>query len=82
MGYSEEGSTKYSFIAFVISVLGFFFFSIYDIGAFLGVAAILLSFAAEHLRERSLFQYLAIIIAVVDIIGAVAGWNIVMKSGV
>lgn len=80
MGYGEEGSSKYSFLSFVLSVLGFFFFSIYRIGAILGVAAILLSFGAEYLRERSLFQYLAIIIAVVDILGAIAGWNIIMKG--
>ena len=80
MGYGDEGSTKYSFISFVISVLGFFLFSVYNIGAVLGVLAILLSFAAEYLRERSLFQYLAIIIAVVDIIGAVAGWNLIYRA--
>jgi len=63
----------------VLSVLGFFLFGTYYIGAFLAVAAIILSFAAEYLKERSLFQYLALIIAVVDILGALAGWNIIAK---
>jgi hypothetical protein len=81
MGYSSEGTNRFSFISFVLSVLGFFFFSYYSIGAYLGVAAIILSFAAEGaFKERSMWQYLAIIIAVVDILGAVVGWNLVIRS--
>lgn len=76
-----EGSNKYSFISFVLSVLGFFFFSIYYIGGILGAVAIVVSFLAEDLaKEKSLFQYLTIIIAVVDIMGAILGWNLVIKS--
>jgi hypothetical protein len=81
MGYSEEGSSKYSFLSFVLSILGFFLFSFYEIGLYLGAAAIILSFAAEDLfKEKSLWQYISIIIAVVDILGAIAGWNIVVKT--
>jgi hypothetical protein len=81
MGYAGEGTNRFSFLSFVLSVLGFFFFSFYSIGAYLGVAAIILSFAAEAaFKERSMWQYLAIIIAVVDILGAVAGWNLVMRG--
>ena len=80
MGYSEEGETRYSFLSFIISVLGFFLISFYAIGAYVGVAAIVLSFLAEDvLKEKSMWQYLSIIIAVVDILGAWAGWNIVTK---
>ena len=76
-----EGSNKYSFISFVLSVLGFFFFSIYYIGGILGAVAIAISFLAEVLaKEKSLFQYLTIIIAVLDIMGAILGWNLVIKS--
>jgi len=81
MSSGGEGSNKYSFLSFILSVLGFFFFSIYDIGGILGVAAIVTSFLAEDwAKERSLFQYLTIIIAIVDIMGAVLGWNIVVKA--
>jgi hypothetical protein len=80
MSSGGESSNKYSFISFILSVLGFFFLSIYYIGGVLGTIAIVLSFLAEDLaKERSLFQYLTIIIAVVDIMGAVLGWNLVVK---
>lgn len=78
MGYGEEGTTRYSFVSFVLSILGFFLFSFYQIGLYIGVIAIILAFAAEDLfKEKSIFQYLTIIIAVVDILGALAKWNIV-----
>lgn len=81
MGYSEEGTNKYSFLSFVISILGFFLISFYQIGLYVGVAAIILSFAAEDLfKEKSMWQYLTIIIAVIDIFGALARWNIVIKG--
>jgi hypothetical protein len=80
MGYSEDGSSKYSFLSFLLSVLGIFLISFYAIGAYLGVIAIIVSFAAEDIfKEKSLWQYITIIIAVVDILGALAGWNIVAK---
>jgi 4-hydroxybenzoate polyprenyltransferase len=81
MGYSEEGSSRFSFLSFVLSVLGFFFIGSYSIALYVGVAAIILSFAAEDLfKEKSMWQYLTIIMAVVDILGALAGWKIVTKS--
>jgi hypothetical protein len=81
MSSGGEGSNKYSFLSFILSILGFFFFSIYDIGGILGVIAIVISFLAEDwAKEKSLFQYLTIIIAIVDIIGAIVGWNIIVKA--
>ena len=81
MSSDSEGSTKYSFISFILSILGFFFFSFYYVGGVLGGIAIILSFLAEDVaKERSLFQYLTIIIAIVDIMGAVLGWSLVIKS--
>jgi len=81
MSSGGEGSNKYSFISFILSVLGFFFFSIYYIGGILGAIAIVVSFLAEDMaKERSLFQYLTIIIAVVDITGAILGWNLVVRA--
>jgi len=81
MSSGGEGSNKYSFISFILSVLGFFFFSVYYIGGILGVVAIVVSFLAEDLaKEKSLFQYLTIIVAIVDIMGAIVGWNIIIKS--
>lgn len=81
MSSGDEGSTKYSFFSFVLSVLGFFFFSLYYIGGFLGGFAIVLSFLAEDMfKEKSKWQYLAVIFAVIDIMGAVLGWNIVIRS--
>ena len=78
MGYSEEGSSKYSFLSFLLSVVGFFLISSYRIGLYFGVFAIILSFAAEDLfKEKSIWQYLSIIIAVIDILGVLAGWNLV-----
>ena len=83
MSSGGEGSNKYSFISFILSVLGFFFFSVYYVGGILGVIAIILSFLAEDwAKERSMFQYLTIIIALVDIMGAILGWNIIVKQGV
>jgi hypothetical protein len=80
MGYSEEGETRYSFFSFVLSVLGFFFVGFYAIGLYVGIGAIILSFAAEDVfKEKSMWQYLTIIIAVVDILGSLAGWNITAK---
>jgi hypothetical protein len=80
MGYSEDSSSKFSFLSFVLSVLGLFLIGFYSIGLYVGVAAIILSFAAEDLlKEKSMWQYLTIIIAVVDILGALAGWNIVRR---
>jgi len=80
MSSSGEGSTKYSFMSFVLSVGGFFFFSVFYLGAILGVIAIILSFLAEDwAKERSMFQYLTVIIAIVDIMGAIIGWNIIVK---
>ncbi|MGA3191768.1 MAG: hypothetical protein ABSD73_04535 [Candidatus Bathyarchaeia archaeon] len=81
MGYSEDGSSRFSFLSFALSVLGFFLIGFYSIGLYVGVAAIILSFAAEDLlKEKSMWQYLTIIVAVVDILGALAGWNIVRRS--
>ena len=81
MGYSEEGTTRFSFLSFVFSVLGFFLMGIYSIGLYIGIGAILLSFAAEDLfKEKSMWQYLTIIMAVVDILGALAGWNILRRA--
>jgi hypothetical protein len=81
MSSGGEGSNKYSFISFILSIFGFFFFSIYYIGGVLGVIAIVLSFVAGDVaKERSMFQYLTIIVAIVDIMGAVLGWNIIIKS--
>ena len=78
MGYSEEGSNKYSFLSFALSVVGFFLISFYRMGLYFGIASIILSFAAEDLfKEKSMWQYLTIIIAVIDILGALAGWNLV-----
>jgi hypothetical protein len=80
MSSGGESSTKYSFISFVLAVLGFFFFSVYYVGAILGVIAIILSFLAEDFaKERSMWQYLTVIIAIVDIMGAILGWNIIAK---
>lgn len=80
MGYSEDSTSRFSFLSFVLSVLGFFLFGFYSIGLYIGVAAIILSFAAEDLfKEKSMWQYLTIIIAVVDILGALAGWNVVKR---
>lgn len=82
VGYATETTNRFSFLSFVLSVLGFFFFSYYAIGAYLGVIAIVLSFLAEDVfKEKSMFQYLSLIVAVVDIIGAIAGWNLVMRQG-
>jgi len=81
MSSGNEGSTKYSFLSFIISIFGFFFFSLYYIGGFLGGFAIVLSFLSEDVfKEKSIFQYLAVIIAVVDVLGAILGWNIVIRS--
>jgi hypothetical protein len=81
MSSDSEGSTKYSFISFILSILGFFFFSIYYIGGVLGGVAIVLSFLAEDVaKERSMFQYLTIIVAIVDIMGAILGWSLVIKA--
>jgi hypothetical protein len=81
MGYTDEGSNRFSFFSFVLSILGFFFLSFYGIGAIVGIIAVVLSFLAEDiLKEKSTFQYLAIIVAVVDILGAIVGWNIIMKA--
>lgn len=81
MAYADEGSNKFSFFSFVLSILGFFFLSFYGIGAIVGIIAIVLSFLAEDvLKEKSTFQYLAIIVAVVDILGAIVGWNIIVKG--
>jgi hypothetical protein len=81
MGYSEEGTSKYSFLSFVLSVVGFFLISFYQIGLYVGVAAIILSFAAGDLfKERSMWQYITLIIAVIDIFGALAGWNLVIRG--
>jgi len=81
MSSGNEGSTKYSFISFILSIFGFFLFSVYYIGALLGGLAIILSFLSEDIfKEKSLFQYLAVIIAVIDVAGAVLGWNIVIRS--
>lgn len=78
MGYTEEGSNKYSFFSFALSVVGFFLISFYRMGLYFGIASIILSFAAEDLfKEKSMWQYLTIIIAVIDILGALAGWNLV-----
>jgi hypothetical protein len=80
MGYSEDSTSRFSFLSFVLSVLGFFLFGFFSIGLYIGVAAIILSFVAEDLfKEKSMWQYLTIIIAVVDILGALAGWNIVKR---
>ncbi len=82
MSSGSEGSSKYSFISFILSIFGFFFFSLYYIGGFMGGFAILLSFLAEDVfKEKSVFQYLAIIIAVIDVLGAILGWNIIFHSG-
>jgi 4-hydroxybenzoate polyprenyltransferase len=81
MSYSEDGSSRFSFLSFVLSVLGFFFISFYSIGLYIGIIAIILSFAAEDVfKEKSMLQYLTIIMAVVDILGALAGWNIVRRA--
>ena len=81
MGYSEEGTNKYSFLSFALSVVGFFLISLYQIGIYVGVAAIIVSFAAGDLfKERSMWQYITIIIAVIDIYGSLARWNLVLKS--
>lgn len=81
MGYSEDGTNRFSFLSFVFSVLGFFLIGFYSIGLYVGVGAIILSFAAEDLfKEKSMWQYLTIIMAVVDILGALAGWNIVRRA--
>jgi hypothetical protein len=81
MSSGSEGSSKYSFISFIISIFGFFFFSVYYIGGFLGGIAILLSFLSEDVfKEKSIFQYLAILIAVIDVLGAILGWNIIVKT--
>ena len=81
MGYGEEGTSRYSFVSFVLSVLGFFLIGFFSIGLYVGVVAIILSFAAEDLfKEKSMWQYLTIIMAVVDILGALAGWNIVRRA--
>ena len=81
MSYSEDGSSRFSFLSFVLSVLGFFFIGFYSIGLYIGIIAIILSFAAEDLfKEKSMWQYLTIIMAVVDILGALAGWNIVRRT--
>jgi hypothetical protein len=80
MGYSEEGTNRFSFLSFVFSVLGLFLVGIYSIGLYLGVAAIILSFVAEDIfKEKSTWQYLTIILAVVDILGALAGWNLLKR---
>jgi hypothetical protein len=82
MSSGGEGSTKYSFISFVLSVFGFFFFSLFYVGAILGVIAIILAFLAEDwAKERSMFQYLTIIIALIDIMGAILGWDIIVRHG-
>jgi hypothetical protein len=81
MGYSEEGSSRYSFLSFALSIAGFFLFDFHEIGLYLAVAAIILSFAAEDLfKEKSIWQYVTLVVAVVDILGALAGWSIVLKS--
>jgi hypothetical protein len=81
MGYTDEGSNRFSFFSFVLSILGFFFLSFYGIGAIVGIIAVVLSFLAEDiLKEKSTFQYLAIIVAVVDILGAIVGWSIIVKA--
>jgi len=81
MGYTEEGTGKYSFLSFVLSVAGFFLISFYQIGLYVGVAAIIVSFAAGDLfKERSMWQYVTIIIAVIDIYGSLARWNLVLKG--
>ena len=81
MGYSDDTSNKWSFASFILSIIGFFFFSYYAVGAYLGVVAIILSFLAEgYFKERSMWQYFSIIVAVVDILGAWAGWNIIMRG--
>jgi len=80
MGYSEEGTSRFSFLSFVLSVLGFFLMGFYSIGLYIGIGAIILSFAAEDLfKEKSMWQYITIIMAVVDILGALAGWNVVKR---
>ena len=80
MGYSEEGTSRFSFLSFVLSVLGFFLMGFYSIGLYIGIGAIILSFAAEDLfKEKSMWQYITIIMAVVDILGALVGWNVVKR---
>lgn len=81
MGYTEEGTGKYSFLSFVLSVAGFFLISFYQIGLYVGVAAIIVSFLAGDLfKERSMWQYVSIIIAVIDIFGSLARWNLVLRG--
>lgn len=83
MSSGDEVSNRFSFISFVFSVLGFFFFSVYGIGMYFGIIAVFVSFLAEdYFKEKSFWQYLAIIIAVIDIFGALVGWNIIIKTGV
>jgi len=80
MGYSEEGTNRFSFLSFACSVLGLFLVGVYSIGLYLGVAAIIISFVAEDIfKEKSMWQYLTIIMAVVDILGALAGWNLLKR---